>query len=52
MAERGDILVAFLDGTIEPENSYDEEFGQDRLSEILCRTADRPTTRPRKLPVR
>jgi sigma-B regulation protein RsbU (phosphoserine phosphatase) len=30
-----DLLVAFTDGVTEPENSYGEEFGEDRLWESL-----------------
>jgi sigma-B regulation protein RsbU (phosphoserine phosphatase) len=32
---RGDLLVAFTDGIVEPENEYGEPFGEDRLIELL-----------------
>jgi sigma-B regulation protein RsbU (phosphoserine phosphatase) len=35
--EPGDLLLAFTDGLIEPENSYGEEFGEDRLLEVARR---------------
>jgi len=38
----GDLLVAFTDGVTEPENPYGEEFGVERLKEILIREAGRP----------
>ena len=40
--EPGDLLVAFTDGVTEPENAYGEEFGEERLRELLLRHADRP----------
>jgi sigma-B regulation protein RsbU (phosphoserine phosphatase) len=39
--ERGDLLVGFTDGASEPENSYDEVFGEDRLAELVARHAGR-----------
>lgn len=33
----GDMLVAYTDGIAEPENEYGEEFGAERLTEILLR---------------
>ncbi len=39
----GDLLVAFTDGVTEPENAYGQEFGEERLHELLLRHADRPT---------
>lgn len=33
----GDLLVAYTDGIAEPENEYGEEFGAERLTEILLR---------------
>ena len=33
----GDILVAYTDGVAEPENEYGEEFGVERLTELLLR---------------
>ncbi len=38
----GDLLCAFTDGVSEPENPYGEEFGEERLGEILARESDRP----------
>jgi len=32
--EPHDLLLAFTDGIVEPENSYGEEFGEDRVLEI------------------
>jgi len=40
--EPGDLLVAFTDGITEPENEYGEEFGEQRLSELLIHNARRP----------
>jgi sigma-B regulation protein RsbU (phosphoserine phosphatase) len=37
--EPGDMLVAFTDGMTEPENSFGEEFGEDRLLEAVVRAA-------------
>jgi phosphoserine phosphatase RsbU/P len=33
----GDLLVAYTDGIEEPENEYGEQFGEDRLKELLIR---------------
>jgi len=33
----GDLLVAYTDGIIEPENAYGEMFGEDRLKELLLK---------------
>jgi sigma-B regulation protein RsbU (phosphoserine phosphatase) len=35
--EPGDLLLAFTDGLIEPENSYGEEFGESRLLDAARR---------------
>jgi len=35
-------LVAFTDGLTEPENSYGEEFGEDRLLEVAERALASP----------
>jgi sigma-B regulation protein RsbU (phosphoserine phosphatase) len=35
--EKGDLLVAYTDGIVEPENAYGEMFGEDRLKELLVR---------------
>ena len=40
--EPGDLLVAFTDGLTEPENPYEEQFGEERLMETLVRAADLP----------
>jgi phosphoserine phosphatase RsbU/P len=37
--EPGDILVAYTDGMVEPENVYDEMFGEERLRDLLLRHA-------------
>lgn len=37
----GDLLVWFTDGVTEPENSYGEMFGEQRLMELLARNAHR-----------
>lgn len=33
----GDLLVAFTDGIVEPENAYGEPFGEDKLVDLLVR---------------
>ena len=33
----GDVLVAYTDGLVEPENEYDEQFGEDRLRDLLIK---------------
>ncbi|MBI3698762.1 MAG: SpoIIE family protein phosphatase [Acidobacteria bacterium] len=38
----GDLLVAFTDGVTEPENEFAEEFGEQRLIELLVRHWRRP----------
>ena len=35
--EHGDMLVAYTDGLVEPENAYGEMFGEERLTELLLR---------------
>jgi sigma-B regulation protein RsbU (phosphoserine phosphatase) len=40
--ETGDLLVAFTDGITEPENEYGEEFGEQRLADLLVHNARRP----------
>jgi len=37
-AARGDLLVAFTDGIVEPENEYGEPFGEERLVDLLAGT--------------
>jgi phosphoserine phosphatase RsbU/P len=39
--EAGDLIVFFTDGITEPENAYGEMFGEERLTEIVVRNADR-----------
>jgi sigma-B regulation protein RsbU (phosphoserine phosphatase) len=39
--ESGDLLVCFTDGITEPENEYDEMFGEDRLVELVTKNAER-----------
>ncbi|HEY3838931.1 MAG TPA: PP2C family protein-serine/threonine phosphatase [Bryobacteraceae bacterium] len=45
----GDILVAYTDGIVEPENVYGEEFGADRMMEMVVKyqseTSDEIITR-------
>lgn len=40
--EPGDLLLAFTDGMTEPENSYGEEFGEERLAEIIRESINSP----------
>ncbi len=40
--EKGDILLLYTDGITEPENEYDEMFGEDRLIETVQRVASKP----------
>jgi phosphoserine phosphatase RsbU/P len=37
--EHGDILLAYTDGIVEPENAYGEMFGEDRLKDLLVKYA-------------
>jgi len=37
--ESGDLLVAYTDGIVEPENAYGEPFGEDRLTDLLVQYA-------------
>jgi len=37
----GDVLVAYTDGMIEPENEYGEMFGERRLTDLLAKNVDR-----------
>ena len=38
----GDLLVAYTDGITEPENAYGEDYGADRLAEVIMRHRDAP----------
>jgi sigma-B regulation protein RsbU (phosphoserine phosphatase) len=38
--EHGGMLVAYSDGLIEPENVYGEEFGTDRLIDVVSRNRE------------
>jgi sigma-B regulation protein RsbU (phosphoserine phosphatase) len=35
--EHGDMLVAYTDGLVEPENAYGEMYGEERLTELLVK---------------
>jgi sigma-B regulation protein RsbU (phosphoserine phosphatase) len=37
--EPGDILVAYTDGIVEPENTYGEMFGEERFQDVLTKYA-------------
>lgn len=37
----GDLLVCYTDGITEPENEYGEEFGEERLIDLVTRNAER-----------
>jgi sigma-B regulation protein RsbU (phosphoserine phosphatase) len=37
----GDLLVCYTDGITEPENAYGEEFGEDRLVQLIQRNVHR-----------
>ncbi len=38
----GDVMLAFTDGVSEALNPDQEEFGEERLKQLLCRVADLP----------
>jgi phosphoserine phosphatase RsbU/P len=40
--EPGDLLLAFTDGMTEPENSFGEEFGEERLLQVAKRALSAP----------
>jgi sigma-B regulation protein RsbU (phosphoserine phosphatase) len=40
--EKGDLLLLYTDGITEPENEYDEMFGEERLIETVQRVAHKP----------
>ena len=37
--QQGDVLLAYTDGIVEPENVYGEMFGEDRLKDLLVKYA-------------
>jgi len=39
---QGDLLTAFTDGITECENAQGEQFGEERLTDLLLRHRDRP----------
>ncbi len=39
--ESGDLLVCYTDGITEPENPYGEDYGEQRLIELLIQNADK-----------
>jgi sigma-B regulation protein RsbU (phosphoserine phosphatase) len=40
--QHGDLLIAFTDGITESENARGEQFGEERLTELLVHNSDRP----------
>ena len=40
--EDGDLLIAYTDGITEPENAYGEEFGVERLADVVMRHRTAP----------
>jgi serine phosphatase RsbU (regulator of sigma subunit)/putative methionine-R-sulfoxide reductase with GAF domain len=40
--EPGDILVLYTDGVTEPINAQEEEFGEERLKQVIARSHDEP----------
>lgn len=38
--QKGDTLVAYTDGIVEPENAYGEMFGEERLKDLLVKYAN------------
>jgi sigma-B regulation protein RsbU (phosphoserine phosphatase) len=38
----GDLLLAFTDGLTEPQNAFDEEYGEERLLEVVRRIRGNP----------
>jgi sigma-B regulation protein RsbU (phosphoserine phosphatase) len=39
--EPGDLLACFTDGITEPENEFGEMYGEDRLTDLIVKNADR-----------
>jgi sigma-B regulation protein RsbU (phosphoserine phosphatase) len=42
LLQPGDLLAAFTDGITESENAQEEQFGEDRLIELLRKSVNRP----------
>jgi sigma-B regulation protein RsbU (phosphoserine phosphatase) len=40
--QAGDVLIAFTDGVTEALNANEEEFGEERLKDLICRVARLP----------
>ena len=40
--EPGELFLAFTDGLTEPENSFEEEFGEARLLDIISQSRESP----------
>lgn len=40
--QKGDLLVLYTDGISEPENEYGEEFGEERLRQLIIQNSDKP----------
>jgi sigma-B regulation protein RsbU (phosphoserine phosphatase) len=40
--QKGDLLAAFTDGITESENAQEEQFGEDRLIELLKLNSGKP----------
>jgi len=40
--QAGDLLTAFTDGITESENAQGEQFGEERLTDLLIRNCERP----------
>ena len=38
--QAGDMLLLYTDGVTEPENAYDEMFGEDRLADVVLRNVE------------
>jgi sigma-B regulation protein RsbU (phosphoserine phosphatase) len=38
----GDVFAAFTDGVTEPEDAHEEQFGDERLVELLIQNSERP----------
>jgi hypothetical protein len=39
--EPGDLLVMYSDGILEAQNERDEEFGEDRVVQVICQNRDK-----------